>query len=91
MDQQKKLKLLGILALLLGGLAAIVCLVPKGIIIALPLGFFGMIFSSMYVYIDTKEQINTNSITPGIIGIVLSSIPVVLILAFTVIHHFKNG
>ena len=90
MDQQKKLKVLGMLSLLFGVAAASLCLIPKGFIMAMPVGFFGMISSSIYVYIDTKNQVNTKSITPGIIGMILSSIPVVLIITFTLINHFKN-
>ena len=89
MDAQKKLKLLGPVSLALGIAAAILCLFPKGILVAMPVGFFGMIFSSIYVYIDTKEQINTKNITPGIIGMLLSSIPVLLIIVFTLLNHLK--
>lgn len=87
---KKKLKLIGILSIILGTLAALFCLFPGGIIIALPIGFLGMIASSIYIFIDTRDEINTSKITPGIISMVLSSIPVLLILTFIIINHFKH-
>jgi hypothetical protein len=90
MDMQKKLKRLGNVSILLGAAAALLCLFPKGIIVALPIGFFGMIASSIYIYFDTRDEINTRKITPGIISMVLSSVPVLLILTFIIINHFKH-
>lgn len=90
MKPEKKIKILGTLSIILGVGAAVLCLFPKGIIIALPLGFLGMISSSIYIFVDTKEQVNSKKITPGIISMVLSSIPVLLILAFTIINNIKH-
>ncbi len=87
---QKKLKLLGILSVILGAAAALACLFPSGIIVALPIGFVGMICSGIYIFIDTRDEINTNKITPGIVSMVLSSIPVLLILTFIIINRFKH-
>lgn len=90
MKAQQKLKIIGIIALILGTSAALLCLFPSGIMWALPLGFFGMISSSIYIFIDTKEEINKRKITPGIISMLLSSVPVLLILVVTVLHQLKN-
>jgi hypothetical protein len=90
MESTKKLKLLGIISIILGALAALFCLFPGGILIALPIGFLGMIASSIYIFIDTRDEINTSKITPGIISMVLSSIPVLLILAVIIINQFKH-
>jgi hypothetical protein len=90
METEKKIKILGIVSIVLGALAALFCLLPGGIIMAMPIGFFGMISSSIYIYIDTRDEINTRKITPGIISMFLSSIPVLLILTFTIINHFKH-
>ncbi len=90
MNLQKKLKLLGILSIILGATAALLCLFPSGFIVAMPIGFFGMISSGIYIFIDTRDEINTSKITPGIISMALSSIPVLLILTFTIINHFKH-
>lgn len=90
METERKIKILGIVSLILGAFSAMFCLFPGGIIIAMPIGFFGMICSSIYIYIDTRDDINTSKITPGIISMFLSSIPVLLILSFTIINHFKH-
>lgn len=90
MESTKKLKLLAIISIMLGTLAALFCLLPGGILIALPIGFLGMILSSIYIFIDTRDEINTSKITPGIISMILSSIPVLLILAFIIINYFKH-
>ncbi len=90
MEMQQKIKLLGIVSLILGALAALLCLFPSGIIVALPIGFLGLICSSIYVFIDTRDEINTSKITPGIISMVLSSIPVLLILTFIIINQLKH-
>ena len=91
MQPEKKLKLLGIISLIIGVLTALVSIYPspRSLFIALPLGFIGMLCSGAYVYIDTTHDINTKKITPGIIGIVLSSTPVLIILIFT-IYNFIN-
>lgn len=90
MESKKKLKLLAVLSLILGVLAALFCLFPGGLIIALPIGFLGMIASSVYIFIDTRDEINTAKITPGIIGMLLSSAPVLLILTFIIINYLKH-
>ena len=90
MESKKKLKLLGILSVILGTLAALFCLLPGGIIIALPIGFIGMVASGTYIFIDTRDEINTSKITPGIISMVLSSAPVLLILTFIIINYLKH-
>lgn len=76
----KKLQILGVFAVCLGFLSAALCFMPYGLFLSIPAGFLGMITSTIYVYYDTKYQFNTKKITPGIIGIILSSIPIISIL-----------
>lgn len=89
---QKKLKLLGIVSIVIGSITALLCItpIPGSQILALPVGFVGMICSCIYIFIDTKKEMNTKIFTPGIIGLLLSSTPVILILAFTIINYFKH-
>ena len=87
---QKKLKVLGIVSLIIGSIAALLCLFPMGLIVALPVGFIGMIVSGIYVFIDTKNDVTNKKITPGIIGMLLSSIPVLFILLFIILGSFKH-
>ena len=87
---EKKLKILGVVSLIFGVLAALFCLFPGGIMIALPIGFLGMIASSAYIYFDTRDEVNKSMITSGIISMFLSSVPVLLILIFIIKNHFKH-
>ncbi len=88
----KKIKILGIVSIIVGSITALLCILPiaRGLFIALPLGFTGMVCSGIYVFIDTKNQIGSKKFTPGIIGMLLSSAPVLLIIAFTIINYFKH-
>jgi len=86
---EKNLKLLGIVCLVLGSITAISCIFS--LIIALPIGFLGMICSAIYVYTDTKNEINTSNITAGIIGLFLNSTPVLLILILIAYNYFKHS
>lgn len=89
---QKKIKLLGIVSIVIGSITALLCITPisGSAILSLPIGFIGMICSCIYIFFDTKKEINTTSFTPGIIGLLLSSTPVLLILTFTIISHFRQ-
>lgn len=91
MDLQKRLKVLGIISIVIGGFAALLCISTiSGFFYAIPLGFIGMVCSGFYVFIDTRNEINKKKITPGIIGMVLSSLPVLFILSFMIIRHFNK-
>ncbi len=86
---QKQIKILGIASLALGVLSAIIWMLPYGLMLALPIGFLGMVISTIYVYLDTKYELNKKKITPGIIGIILSSIPIIVILIIIILSRFK--
>jgi hypothetical protein len=92
MDIQQKSRLLGFISIGVGSIAALLCLYPsiRSLLIALPVGFAGMVCSGAYIFIDTKHEINTKKLTPGIIGLMLSSAPVLLILAFIIINYFNH-
>ncbi len=90
MTMQKKLKILGIAAIVIGCMAGLLCIVPRGFFIAIPVGFIGMICSGIYVFIDTRQEINTKKITPGIIGMLLSSLPVLFMLTFMILKFFNT-
>jgi hypothetical protein len=87
---EKKLKILGYISLGMGMIAALICFLPLGIFYAMPIGFFGLLISSAYIYIDTKNQVNTKKVTPGIIGMVLSSLPVIFMLIFIIMSKMKS-
>lgn len=85
----KKLQLLGFVCLGIGLTATLLSLPYfSGLFVALAMGFIGMVCSGIYVYLDTKYEINTKKITPGIISMVLSSVPVLVIFASIIIRSF---
>ena len=86
---QNKIKILGVIAISLGALSALLCIVPYGLFLSLPAGFLGMLTSTAYVYYDSKYQINTKKLTPGLIGIILSSIPIIIVLAIIFMSRNK--
>jgi len=81
---KKTVRILGITSLLLGISATAICFFPYGIFIGLMIGFVGMILSTISIFLDMKHEINTKKITPGLIGMFLSSVPVLIILAITI-------
>lgn len=91
MNLQKRLKILGIISILFGCAAALLCISSrKGLFFAIPIGFIGMLCSGIYVFIDTRNEVNTKKITPGIIAMVLSSVPVLFMLVFMIIDHYNK-
>ena len=91
MDLQKKLKILGITSLIIGSITAILCISTiQGLFYAIPFGFFGMIGSGVYIFIDTRNEINKKKITPGVIAMILSSTPVIFMLLLMIIARFKS-
>lgn len=91
MDLQKKLKVLGIVSLIIGSITAILCVTTvQGLFYAIPFGFAGMICSGVYIFIDTRNELNKNKITPGVIAMILSSTPVLFMLSLMIISRFKS-
>lgn len=87
---QKKLKILGVISIAIGILSALLCFVPYGLFLSLPVGFLGMICSTIYVYIDTKNNINTKKFTAGITGLILSSIPIIIVLIIIIMSRLNK-
>jgi nicotinamide riboside transporter PnuC len=88
----KKLKIIGNTSITLGIIAALLCITPIsfGVFFAILAGFFGMIMSSIYIFIDTKHEFNTKKLTPGIIGMMLSSIPIVFMLVIIILSKINK-
>ncbi len=86
---KKTVQILGIVSLILGILAAVVSFLPYGLMIGIMIGFVGMIISTIYIFLDMKHEINTKKITPGLIGMFLSSVPVLIILGITIYNKMN--
>ena len=88
MNQSTKLKYIGYASVTLGIIAALLC--PIAIFFGIIAGFFGMIVSTIYIFIDTKNEINTKKLTPGVIGMLLSSVPVLFMLTLIIISKINH-
>ncbi len=87
---QKQIKILGLASITLGIISAIIWMLPYGMLLALPTGFLGMVISTIYVYLDMKYQINTKKFTLGVWGIILSSIPILVVLTLIIMSRINN-
>ena len=85
---EKRLKILGIVCLLFGVITFLVSF--YSLKIGMPIGFLGMVLSSIYVFYDTKHQFNTRIFTPGIIGMLLSSTPVLVVIGLIVYGYIHK-
>jgi len=86
---KKTVQILGIVSLILGVSATAVSFLPYGLVIGLMIGFVGMIISTIYIFLDMKHEVNTKKITPGLIGMFLSSVPVLIILGITIYNKMN--
>lgn len=89
---EKKLRTLGYISVSLGALAAILCVTPMpyAVMFAVLTGFFGLLCSSIYVFIDTRNELNVKRFTPGILGMILSSIPILFMLAIIILSKINR-
>jgi hypothetical protein len=87
---EKKLKVLGIVSVTIGIVAALLCVVPPyGVLLALPVGFIGMICSSVYIFLDMKHNIGTKKFTAGVMGVILNSLPILFVLIVVIMTHYQ--
>ncbi|MDF2438062.1 MAG: hypothetical protein K0Q95_2438 [Bacteroidota bacterium] len=89
---ERRLKILGYVCIGFGLLAALLCITPIkfAVFYAILAGFIGMVTSSIYVFIDTRNEINKKKFTPGVIGMILSSIPILFMLAIIVMTKMNH-
>jgi len=87
---EKKLKIIGIISICLGLVATALCIIPWGIFFAILAGFLGLIVSTIYIYLDTKNQINSKRFTAGIIGMILSSTPILFMITIIILSKVNS-
>ena len=88
---QQKIKILGILSIGIGFLsAALIFFGMKGLFLSLPVGFLGMVCYCIYIFLDSKHSINKNKFTAGVIGVILNSIPILLIMVLVFLNKGKH-
>jgi hypothetical protein len=95
---KKKLKIIGYICVGFGIIAAFLCIAPVlgitrfsfGVFYAILSGFLGMVTSAIYVFIDTRNEINKNRFTAGVLGMILSSVPIIFMLAIIVMSKMNH-
>jgi hypothetical protein len=89
---KKKLTVLGYICVGLGILAALLCVIPLsfGVFYAILAGFLGMVTSSVYVFIDTRNEVNQKKFTAGVLGMILSSIPILFMLTIMIMSKMNH-
>jgi hypothetical protein len=82
---QKYIPLIGWAGLIFGIVTAIAAFMPGlGFFIAITAMLPGFLLSSLYVMLSSRHQVETPRIHPGYIGMVLSSVPIVLFIFYFV-------
>lgn len=87
MTPYKLYKIAGKLSIIFGVIGA-VCLVNiRTVPVALLLAITGFVFAGVNIFLDAKYEIHDRKIPLGFIGMILSSIPVLFLLAFIFIRR----
>lgn len=74
----KKVRIIGYLAICFGLIACVFTFIQwNWPAISVISGFFGFLFSTIYTLLNTKHEVNKHPFNPGIIGLLLSSTPIV--------------
>jgi len=81
----KTVNILGIISIIIGLAAAILCIIPYGIFYAIPTGFAGFVCTTVYIGLNMRHQVNTKKLNPGIIALLLNSVPLIYILIGVII------
>ncbi|MCW3104026.1 MAG: hypothetical protein JWO09_2466 [Bacteroidetes bacterium] len=94
---EKRLKVLGYASVFFGALAAFLCIAPVlgigftfAVFFAILAGFVGMVTSAIYVFIDTRNEINKHKFTAGVLGMLLSSVPILFMLAVIIMSKMNH-
>ncbi|MBI2271965.1 MAG: hypothetical protein HYU69_16620 [Bacteroidetes bacterium] len=86
----KTINILGNISIIIGLIAAILCAVPFGIFYAITTGFVGFLCTTVYIGLNTRHQVNTKKLNPGIIALLLNSVPLLYILIGIIITKLKG-
>jgi len=89
---EKKIKNFGRAAIGLGLLASLLCLLTtiyfSALFLAMLAGFAGFICTNIYIVLNNKHVVNKEKINPGIIGLLLNSIP--MLFVFIILYFLKK-
>lgn len=87
MTPYKLYKISGVLSIVFGVFGA-VCLVDiRTVPVAMLLAIVGFVFAGVNIFLDAKHEIHDRKFPIGYIGMILSSLPVLFLLAFVFIKR----
>lgn len=86
----KAITILGNACMCLGLLSAILCAIPGMLFPAIGSGFLGFVTTSVYIGLNTRYQVNQKKLNPGMIGLLLNSIPLLFVLALQLYIRFNK-
>jgi Na+/H+ antiporter NhaC len=86
----KTINILGTVSVIIGLAASVLCAIPFGIFYAIPVGFAGFLCTTVYIALNTRHQVNTKKINPGIIALLLNSVPLLYILIGIIATKLKG-
>lgn len=75
-------KISGYASVIFGAAAALTLINPFWLFFALLFAIIGFIFSTINIYINAKYEVSKSNYCLGHIGVILSSIPVIVLLIF---------
>ena len=86
----KATNFLGIISLIVGAAAALLCAIPFGLFYAITTGFVGFLCSTIYIGLNTRYQVNTKKMNPGIVALLLNSVPLFYVLIGIIVTKIKG-
>lgn len=86
----KTINILGIISVVIGIVAAVLCAIPMGLFYAITTGFVGFMCSTIYIGLNTRHQVNTKKLNPGIIALLLNSVPLFYVLIGIIATKLKG-
>lgn len=86
----KLINILGVIAIIIGLIAGILCVFTGGVFYAIPVGLIGFITTTIYIGLNMRHQVNTQKLNPGIYALLLNSIPLIYMLIGILVVKFKT-
>lgn len=86
----KAVNVLGIISVIVGLAAALLCAVPLGFFYAVPTGFVGFVLTTIYIGLNTRHEVNKKKLNPGIVALLLNSVPLIYILIGIIVTRMKG-
>jgi hypothetical protein len=90
---EKITRILGTCSIIIGVLAATTTLlflvkpIRFFLFAAMLSGLIGFLASNIYIFLNLRYKVSEKKVTPGTLGILLCSVPIIMILVVKALHH----